>query len=58
MALAVWFWLLLFLAALSGAWMHWPGPTPRPLYLAWGNSLFLFLLLVLLGIAVFGSPVK
>lgn len=58
MTLAVWWWLFFVLAALSGAWMHWPGAPPRPVYLAWGNSLFLFVLLFVLGLAVFGSPVK
>ena len=59
MTLAVWFWLFLVLSVLSSAWLHWPAAAPpHPPYLAWGNSLFLLILLVLLGIAVFGGPIR
>lgn len=57
MVLAVWYWLFMALAVLSGVWLHWPGES-RPAYLVWGNSVLFFLLFLVLGIAVFGSPVK
>lgn len=56
MKLAIWYWLFLVLSALGGAWFH-SGATAVPPYLIWANSVLLFILFVLIGFAVFGSPV-
>lgn len=55
MSLAIWFWLLLVLwVVLSGASAS--GWSAR--WGAWGNSVLLLLILVVLGIHAFGSPIK
>ena len=37
-----------------GIWSNWPAGEPR----SWGGSLLLFLLLLILGYAQFGSPIR
>ena len=52
------YWVLMLLWLVLGLWAGWPpagspGPAFRPL----GGTLLLFILLVILGWRVFGSPV-
>jgi hypothetical protein len=57
MPLAIWFWVLMFFWVLFGFWRDWVPGQPYP----WRNgasNLLLFFLLLLLGWAQFGSPVK
>jgi hypothetical protein len=53
---AVWYWLILFLMVVVGAWGNWPAAPNgwRP----FGWMLPLLILLTLIGWALFGSPVK
>jgi len=51
------FWLLMILWVLFGLWQNFqpgPGPSWSPL----ANTLWLFILFLLLGIQVFGWPIK
>ncbi len=55
MTLEVWFWLLMALWLIFGVWRNRADAN----WAAWGGGLFLeFVLLVLIGLRVFGSPVK
>jgi hypothetical protein len=57
MTLSFIFWLLMLLALVLGlSWRMWPevaGPWTGPV-----GGLYLFVLLALLGFAVFGSPIR
>lgn len=55
MAAGLWFWLIYVICVLFGVWVDWPADRNyRPL----GGKLVLFVLLGLLGWAVFGAPLK
>lgn len=59
MTLAVFYWILMLLWLLFGLWSHWPStPTEARAWAPFGGNLILFLLLLILGIAEFGGPVK
>jgi hypothetical protein len=57
MTLALLYWVLMLLWLVFGLWSNWPAPgTPvgfRPL----GGTVLLFILLLVLGWQVFGTPV-
>lgn len=55
MPLGLMFWILMLLWLIFGLVERW-GPSGP--YWAWGGSLVLFILLLLLGWQVFGAPVK
>ena len=57
MPLALLFWVLMLLWLVLGFWTSWPGRQPLP-YGPVGSNLLLFVLLGLLGWAVFGAAVK
>ena len=52
MSAGVWFWLLLVLSVLFGAWVEWPYTRRSSTFLV------LVILLALLGYRVFGGPVQ
>jgi len=52
MTLAIWFWILMALWLFFGVWRNWPQPYPL------GSHFLEFLLFVIIGWQVFGSPVK
>ena len=54
MALSIWFWLCLFLFVLGYGW-NVTAPNKMAQY---GSGILLFLALLILGIQVFGGPVK
>jgi hypothetical protein len=57
MAIGLLFWILMLFWLIFGLWSHWPVSAPnqwRPL----GNSFLLFILLLLLGWAAFGPPIR
>lgn len=60
MTLQVWYWLFMALWLISGLFSHWPvaAPADARAWLPLGSSLILFILFLLLGFAVFGSPIK
>jgi hypothetical protein len=49
------FYLLMLLWLVLSLFWYWP---PAPPYHPLGNAFFLFILLLLLGIGVFGSPIR
>lgn len=51
------FWLLMVLWAIFGLYRGWAAP-PNPPYLPLAGDLLLFILLLLLGIAAFGWPIR
>jgi hypothetical protein len=51
------FWLLMILWLVFGIW-SFRGGVPAPNYPFVGGSLFMFVLLLLLGIQTFGWPIK
>lgn len=51
------FWILMLLYVLSGIWGGIVTPPPSRLPF-WGGSLLLFFILVVLGMKVFGDPIK
>ncbi len=55
MSLAIWFWLCMFIWLLFGFYRSWGEPSP---YYGVGGHLLHFLILAILGVQVFGSPVK
>lgn len=57
MPLAYIFWMLMILWLIFGVGYPWFAPTPNN-YVARGGNLLLFVLLLLLGLQVFGSMVK
>lgn len=54
MSMLLMFWILMFLWAVFGIW-GWYAPDQRYWY---GHGVFLFVLFLLLGWAVFGAPIK
>ena len=55
MTLQIWFWLFMALWIAFGVWRDSPNPNWR----AWGGVLLIeFILFLILGWQVFGSPVK
>ena len=50
------FWLFMLLWLVFGVWRGWQAPPPSPF--AWGGDLLIFLLFLLLGIQVFGWPIR
>lgn len=57
MPAGLWFWLIYVICVLFGMWSEWPSP-PNTNYRPLGGRLVVFVLLGLLGWAVFGSPLK
>lgn len=57
MTLQIWFWLIMAIWLVFGLWGEYVPGQPYPLHHAVGHVL-LFILFVLLGWQVFGSPVK
>lgn len=57
MTKAFWYWLLMFFWLIFGVWTAWPSVEAER-YAPLGGSLLLFALLTLVGLKVFGSPVK
>lgn len=57
MSFGLLFWILMLISLLFGLRSSWPGE--RPIARGWlvGNSLVLFILLLLIGWKVFGAPV-
>ncbi len=55
MTLAVLFWILMLFGFFLNGW-GWVYPTAPP-FTRWGGGLLLFLLLLILGWQVFGTPV-
>jgi len=56
MSLALIYWVLILIWLVFSLWTYWPNsPAPAPV---WGHSVFLFVLFLLLGWAVFGAPVR
>lgn len=51
------FWLLILLTLIFGFYWHWPGRDPGP-FGSVGGNLLLFILIILLGLATFGWPIK
>jgi hypothetical protein len=61
MALAIWFWIIMFLWLVGGLINGWPAATSPPgrlPYWSIGGGLILWILLALLGWQAFGAPVK
>ena len=57
MGLGFWYWLFLVLSIFINGFLGYR-TTPEGRFGFWGSSLILVLLLILLGIKVFGSPVQ
>lgn len=57
MPLSILFWVLMLLWLVLGLWTNWPGQQGHP-YGPFGSNLLLFILLLLLGWAVFGAAVR
>lgn len=57
MSLTLAFWVLMLLWLVFGLAWNWPGSTVGP-YGPIGNTLLLFLLLLILGIHNFGAPLR
>ncbi len=57
MTLNIWYWLILVLSIVFGG-LGWYGPEPYRRNVVGGFGLILLILLVLLGLRVFGSPVQ
>ena len=57
MPLSIFFWILMLLWLVLGLWTSWPGQPGLP-YGPLGSNLLLFILLLLLGWAVFGAAVR
>jgi len=53
MSIGLVFWILMLIWLVLGVWQNWPAPN----YQAWGGSLLLFILLLLLGWHSFGPPI-
>ena len=57
MALSIWFWVIYVLTLIFGFWSNYTPGSPYPVKNLGGSSLF-FVLIFLLGWAVFGSAIK
>lgn len=57
MSLALIFWILMLLWLVFGLWQNWPGIQGGQWQPAGGN-LLLFILLLILGWAAFGAPIR
>lgn len=55
MTLGLMFWILMLLWLVFSLWWHWPLGVNNP---AWPRDVFLFILFLVVGWAVFGPPVK
>lgn len=59
MTLQIWYWLVMALWLFFGLWSHWPAtPQDRSAWYPVGGSLLQFILFLLLGWQVFGSPIR
>lgn len=59
MPLALLFWVLMLLWLIFGLWSNWPGQqAPWGPYGPFGSNLLLFIVLVILGWAVFGAAIR
>jgi hypothetical protein len=62
MSLGLIFWILMLVWLVFGIWWTWPAPAPQQStawhYAPLGSNVLLFILLLLLGWAIFGAPVK
>ena len=57
MTLGLCFWILMLIYLIFGLYWNWPASNP-PNYPVVGGSLLLFILLLLLGWAEFGPPIR
>ena len=57
MTLAVWFWLFYVLSLVFGIWGEWT-PVPGNPYVRRAWYLVIYLLLAIIGLRLFGSPVQ
>lgn len=57
MTLSFWFWLILFLWVLCWGWWGWRTDAAGRPSVA-GSGLLLFLLFLILGLRLFGSPIQ
>ena len=57
MSLSIWFWVIYVLALIFGFWSNYTPGSPYPVKNL-GGSLLFFVLVGLLGWAVFGSAIK
>lgn len=56
-SVAIWFWLLYVICFFFSGWSYWPyGQTPA--YRPFGGMIVIYILIGLLGLGVFGSPIK
>jgi hypothetical protein len=58
MTLAIWYWLVLVLTVVFGGWGYWAADPPARTFRSWGIGLPLLILFIIIGFALFGSPVK
>jgi len=56
MTIGLVFWILMLLWLILGIYWNWPAGQPN--YPVWGGNLLLFILLLLLGWAEFGPPIR
>lgn len=54
MSVGVWYWLFVILALVFGGWQTYSGDTRW----RWGGNLIIFILFALLGVHLFGWPIK
>jgi hypothetical protein len=57
MSIGLVFWILMLLWLVLGLWSNWPGIADRQ-FAPLGNSVLLFILLLLLGWDAFGPPIR
>jgi len=57
MTLAILFWVLYIVAIVFGCWSGYTAGQPF-LFKSWGGGMLMFVLVGILGWAVFGAPVK
>lgn len=57
LSVAIWFWLLYVICFFFSGWSYWPyGQSPA--YRPFGGMIVIYILIGLLGLGVFGSPIK
>lgn len=56
-SVAIWFWLLYVICLFFSSWSYWPYGQPAA-YRPFGGMVVIYILLGLLGLGVFGSPIK